>query len=174
MEGISLPLVWRVKAKSSSSFIPSLESIDILFFRFKRFAKYAFHANNKTCLVLWIFCKMAFESTTKTTSNSTFKRMKSFRLRGIDVSSSWISFNWLRPRLSAHFMDQAISRSGLRKCDELPAKMMFFDLWMSQFSTSWNSLVTNRSAVSDSSSLACRNYSAFHMWRLLAGKTCIQ
>ena len=39
MEGISLPLVWRVKAKSSSSFIPSLESIDILFFRFKRLGK---------------------------------------------------------------------------------------------------------------------------------------
>ena len=113
---------------------------------------------NKTCLVLWIFCKVAFESTTETTSTSTFKQIKSFPLRGIDVSASWISFNWLRPRLSAHFMNQAISRSGLRKCDELPAKIMFFDLWMSQFSASWNGLVTNRSAVSDSSCLVCRNY----------------
>ena len=112
MEGISLPLIWRVKAKSSSSFIPFLGSIDILFFRFKRFGKYAFHANNKTCLVLRIFCKMAFESTTKTISTSTPQF-----LGGIDVSASWISFNWLRPRLSAHFMNQTISRSGLRKCD---------------------------------------------------------
>ena len=131
MEGISLPLVWRVKAKSSSSYIPFLGSIGILSFRFKRFGKFAFHANNKTylvhannktCLVLWIFCKMVFESTTKTTPTSAFKRIKSFPLQGIDVSASWITFNRLRPRLSAHFMNQTISRGGLRKWEELPAR----------------------------------------------------
>ena len=88
MEGISLPLVWRVKAKSSSSYIPFLGSIGILSFRFKRFRKFVFHANNKTFLVLWIFCKMVFESTTKTTLTSAFKRIKSFPLQGIDVSAS--------------------------------------------------------------------------------------
>ena len=127
MEGISLPLVWRVKSKSSSSYIPFLGSIGILSFRFKRFWKFEFHANNKTCLVLWIFCKMVFESTTKTTPTSAFKRIRSFPLQGIDVSASWISFNRLRPRLSAHF----VSRGGLRKWEELPAKVMFFDLWKS-------------------------------------------
>ena len=107
MEGISLPLVWRVKAKSSSSYIPFLGSIGILSFRFKRFGKFAFHANNKT---------------TKTTPTSAFKRIKSFPLQGIDVSASWITFNRLRPRLSAHFMNQTISRGGLRKWEELPAR----------------------------------------------------
>ena len=70
VEGISPPLVWRVKAKSSSSYIPFLGSIGILSFRFKRLGKFAFHANNKTCLVVWVFFKMVFESTTKTTPTS--------------------------------------------------------------------------------------------------------
>ena len=172
MEEISLPLVWRVKAKSSSSYIPFLGCIGILSFRFKRFRKFAFHANNKTCLVLWIFCKMVFDSTTKTTPTFAFKRIKNFPLQGIDVSASWISFNRLNPRLSAHFMTQTISRSGLRKCEELPVKIMLFDLWKSQFSASWKSLVTD---------LLCRTLpvlligtNVFQMWRLLAGKICIQ
>ena len=88
------------------------------------------------------------------------------------ITALWISINRLRPRLSAHFINQTISRSGLRKCEELPAKIMFFDLWKSQSSASWNSLVTD---------LLCRTppvlfvgTNVFQMWRLLAGKICIQ